>query len=169
QIELTPDAAEPLPCFEIKNELISLKCVIVNPEVRFQVVAPPPPLSNFPSCLKELTLSGFGYPWEYMSKIASFWNLEVLKLRCYAFRGPKWVTKRRGFLRLEFLLIEDTDLVHWTAEPESFPKLHQLSIKHCYKLQEIPWEFSESLRSIEVVDSTPLGFSRDSCKANARE
>ncbi|KAI3464150.1 hypothetical protein Pfo_020813 [Paulownia fortunei] len=156
RIELAPDAAEPLNCFDYISHLHgleSLTCVIVNP--RSEIDAPPASLSIFPSGLKKLCLSGFGYPWEDMSKIASLPNLKVLKLRCYAFRGPKWETNDNGFLQLESLLIEDTDLVHWTVKYGSFPMLQLLSIKHCYKLEEIPQELSSFIR-IELVECNPL-------------
>ncbi|KAI3449063.1 hypothetical protein Pfo_005728 [Paulownia fortunei] len=159
RIELAPNAAEPLSCFDHISHLHglnSLKCVIVNPQLRPQVVAPPAPLSIFPSFLRKLTMSGFAYPWEDMSKIASLPNLIVLKLLCNAFRGPKWETHDEGFLRLEFLLIEDIDMVHWRGGGRSFRGLQRLSIKHCYKLEEIPREFGKSLRSLEVVDCNPL-------------
>ncbi|KAL2242358.1 UNVERIFIED_CONTAM: hypothetical protein Sindi_0353800 [Sesamum indicum] len=45
-----------------------------------------------------------------MTAIAELPNLEVLKLQCYAFRGPKWETYERDFSQLEFLLLEETDL-----------------------------------------------------------
>ncbi|KAI3464105.1 hypothetical protein Pfo_020768 [Paulownia fortunei] len=161
RIELAPDAAEPLCCFDHISHLhglITLKCVIVNPKLRSEVVAQPAPRSRFPSSLKKLTLSGFGYPWKDMSMIASLPNLRVLKLRCYAFRGPEWETydTDKGFTKLEFLLIEDTDLVHWTVRRGSFPSLNCLSIKHCYKLEHIPRILLSSLVRIEVVDCNPL-------------
>ncbi|KAK6140889.1 hypothetical protein DH2020_025351 [Rehmannia glutinosa] len=107
------------------------------------------------SCTK-LSLSGLGYQWEDMKVIASLPNLRVLKLRCYAFQGPKWDTHEMGFPLLEFLLIEDTDLVNWTVERGSFSKLQCLNLKHCYKLQEIPRKFRGSLTSIEIFDCNPL-------------
>ncbi|KAI3464145.1 hypothetical protein Pfo_020808 [Paulownia fortunei] len=158
QIEMLPDAAEPLCCFDHishLNKLESFKCVIVNPIFRTEVVAPPPSLSIFPSGLKKLSLSGFGYPWKEMSKIASLPNLEVLKLRCYAFQGPKWETRDREFNRLKFFLIEDTDLVDWRASFGSFLNIQCLSIKHCYKLEDIPIMF-RARATIEVVDCNPL-------------
>ncbi|EYU24401.1 hypothetical protein MIMGU_mgv1a025653mg, partial [Erythranthe guttata] len=113
QIELPPNAVEPLvsSCFDHishLNKLESLKCVIVNP-----IFKNPPLLSVFPLGLKKL----------------------ILKLRCYAFRGPEWEVEDNRFLRLELLLIEDSDLVQWTAARRSFPFLNCLSVKHCYKLK----------------------------------
>ncbi|XP_012852930.1 PREDICTED: putative late blight resistance protein homolog R1A-10 [Erythranthe guttata] len=156
RIEISPDVTtyqEPLSCFDHIShleKLESLKCVIVNP-----ILKNPPPLSIFPSGLKKLSLSGLGYPWEEMSKIDLLPNLEVLKLRCCAFRGPRWEVETKRFLRLEFILIEDSDLVHWTAGRGSFPFLDCLSIKHCYKLQEIPRRLGFELGKIQVVDCSP--------------
>ncbi|KAI3464223.1 hypothetical protein Pfo_020886 [Paulownia fortunei] len=153
-------AAEPLSCFDHishLHELESLKCVIVNPELKSEVVAPPIPLSIFPSGLKKLSLSGFGYPWEEMSKIASLPNLKVLKLRCYAFRGPEWRICEGEFSRLNILLLEDTDLVHWRADDGCFHWLERLIIRHCYKLKEIPFQIESNrmLNMIELVDCNP--------------
>ncbi|KAI3464151.1 hypothetical protein Pfo_020814 [Paulownia fortunei] len=138
QIELAPDAAEPLSCFD-------------------HVVAPPAPLSIFPSGLQKLSLSGFGYPWKYMRMISALPNLEVLKLRCYAFRGPEWETYEGEFPQLKFLLLEDTDLVHWRADDGCFPSLQILIIRHCYKLKEIPLQIGSipTLNMIELFDGNP--------------
>ncbi|KAL7153494.1 hypothetical protein ABFS83_04G172700 [Erythranthe nasuta] len=116
------------------RELRSLKCVVANP----------------------LTMSGFGYSWEQMKTIGLLPNLEVLKLRCYAFRGVKWETCKDGFAKLKFLSIEDTDLVQWTVEHGSLPLLQFLSIQHCYKLKEIPQVILSTLRKIELVDCSSL-------------
>ncbi|KAK6153297.1 hypothetical protein DH2020_012936 [Rehmannia glutinosa] len=159
QIELAPDVDEALSCFDHISYLYaleSLKCVVVNPEIRHEVVAPPAPLSIFPSLLKKLSLSGFGYLWEDTHIFASLPSLEELKLRCYAFRGQKWETEDVGFLGLKVLTIEDTDLVHWTVGRGSFRSLRCLSLKHCYKLEQIPREFCYFLSEIELVDCNPL-------------
>lgn len=72
-----------------------------------------------PHGLKKLHLSGMGFPWEYMvDAIASLPSLEVLKLRCYAFRGLKCEIHERSFLKLEYLAIEDSDLVAWNQHLE---------------------------------------------------
>ncbi|XP_012829191.1 PREDICTED: putative late blight resistance protein homolog R1A-10 [Erythranthe guttata] len=160
RIEFAPDASESSNCFDHVshlNELKSLKCVVVNPVFDTKVVAPPK-FSIFPERLKKLSLSGFGYPWEDMNKIALLPNLEVLKLQCHAFRGSIWEMHGSALFReLRYLLIEDTDLVHWTAEDGSFPWLKRLSIKHCYKLERIPRRLITYgfLELIEVVDCNP--------------
>ncbi|KAK6153296.1 hypothetical protein DH2020_012935 [Rehmannia glutinosa] len=158
RIELSVDAVERFCCFDHishLDKLKSLKCVVVNPEFKSKFIAPLASSSLFPKSLKKLSLSGLGCPWEDMKLIDSLPNLEVLKLRCYAFRGPIWKIQYKGFPSLEFLLIEDTDLVHWTIKLGSFSKLQCLRLKQCYKLQEIQW-MCRPLRSIEIVDCNPL-------------
>ncbi|KAI3464106.1 hypothetical protein Pfo_020769 [Paulownia fortunei] len=148
QIELAPDAAEPLSCFDHichLHGLESLKCVIVNPELRSEIVAPHVPLSIFPLGLKKLSLSGFRYPWEDLRVIASLPNLQA--------QSGKHMT---GFLQLKFLLLEDTDLVQWRAGYGCFPLLQRLIIRHCYKLKGIPMQIGrETLKIIELVDVNP--------------
>ncbi|KAL0385167.1 UNVERIFIED_CONTAM: hypothetical protein Sradi_2911000 [Sesamum radiatum] len=141
QEELAPDAVEHLCCFnQVSNSyrLESLKCVIVNPTSHQVVPSLLPGGSIFPSGLKKLTLSGLSLAWENMGIIACIWNLEVLKLRCYAFRGPVWQTCQRGFKNLRVLLIEDMDLEYWKGSSRPFlPDLQRLTVSHCYKLKEI--------------------------------
>ncbi|KAL0364528.1 UNVERIFIED_CONTAM: putative late blight resistance proteinR1C-3 [Sesamum angustifolium] len=158
RIETGPDDFEPLYCFDnlvYLRQLQSLKCSVMNPSL--QRVVPASLVPIFPPSLKKLTLSGLGYPWGYMSDIAELRNLEVLKLRCYAFRGRAWETFEGEFFRLKFLLIEDTDLEHWYVDYESFPSLERLILQHCYKLKEIPSEIGElpNLEEMELVDCHP--------------
>lgn len=161
KIELQPDGAETLSCFEhieLLSELESLKCVVVNPRLKAQVVAPPHHLTNLPLHLKKLSLNGLGYSWEHMSVIGSLPNLQVLKLQCCAFQGLGWETKAVEFPRLEFLLLENVDLVHWTTDSnEWLPCLQRLIVRHCYKLAKIPLQMGEIqvLKTIEVVDCSP--------------
>ncbi|XP_057786908.1 putative late blight resistance protein homolog R1B-17 [Salvia miltiorrhiza] len=146
------------------KELRSLKCVIVSPEI---VPSPLAPLPNFPSTLRKLSLSGLGYPWEEMSKMALLLSLTVLKLQNYAFQGVKWEAREK-FWSLQSLVIEDSDLVEWKVGSESMKSLKRLSLKHCYNLENIEWEYGrspdrihwackDSLRKIEMVDCNPLG------------
>ncbi|KAL0385158.1 UNVERIFIED_CONTAM: putative late blight resistance proteinR1B-12 [Sesamum radiatum] len=161
QIELALDVDEPLCCFDhlvSLHRLESLKCVIVNPNSRLQVLVPTPPVSIFPMSLRKLTLTGLGLPWEYMSTIVELSYLEVLKLQCYAFRGAVWkADDEHSFRKLKFLLIEDTDMEVWDASDVDFPSLEHLIIRHCYKLKEIPEKFGDigPLQMIELVDCSP--------------
>lgn len=141
--------------------LESLKCVIANPES----VVPLGVVPKFPITLSKLSLSGLGYPWEEMNKIASLFALRVLKLRNYAFRGPKWEVKEESsFSSLASLLIEDSNLEELAIESRCLKHLRSLRIKHCYKLQKFRWESDRlntitscSLKKIEVIDCNPLG------------
>lgn len=162
RIELPPNAEVPFSCLDhisLLPELRSLKCVIVNPIGVPRVVTSRAPLSIFSASLKKLTLSGFGYPWEEMKLIAALPKLLSLKLLCDAFRGPTWETLDGGFPNLGFLLIEDIDVAHWTVGSRSFPVLQFLSLKHCYKLKEIPETLGKSLVKIEVVDCSRVAVS----------
>ncbi|XP_020547261.1 putative late blight resistance protein homolog R1A-10 isoform X2 [Sesamum indicum] len=157
QMELAPDVDEPLCCFELLaslHKLESLKWSVVNPNLQLLVPAASVPI--FPPGLKKLTLSGLGFPWEYMSTIARLENLEVLKLQCYAFQGQVWNTKLSIFSKLRFLLIEDTDLEDWYVK-SWFPSLERLILRHCYKLKEISKEIGDivCLEMIELDDCNP--------------
>ncbi|XP_057767415.1 putative late blight resistance protein homolog R1A-10 [Salvia miltiorrhiza] len=159
QIELEPDAdaADPFSCFDHISHLYSLnslKCVVVNPELSYEIPTPSP-LPSFPKRLKKLSLSGCGYPWECLREIALMPNLEVLKLRCYAFQGPEWEVRRGEFLKLKFLLLEDSDLVRWRAEDPCFPCLDRVILRHCYGLEEVPWRRLTSVQEVELVDCYP--------------
>ncbi|EYU17730.1 hypothetical protein MIMGU_mgv1a001240mg [Erythranthe guttata] len=134
-----------------------LECDVVNPILNTEVVTPIAPLSNFPSSLTMLGLTGLGYPWEEMRKISSLPNLRHLVLKCYAFRGPKWEVRDNEFPKLLNLQIEDTDLEQWTFQnDECIPAIKLLRIVHCYKLKEIPLTFGTSLQIINVVDCSPM-------------
>ncbi|KAL8503866.1 hypothetical protein ACS0TY_022548 [Phlomoides rotata] len=158
KIELAPNAVDPMCCFDHISHLTkleSLKCVIVNPEFKHGVVSPVSSFPCFSFSLEKLSLSGMGYPWEEMSKIASLPNLKVLKLRFNAFRGPEWELEENGFPNLLVLLIEDIDLVKLKWAHGSFKSLKVLRIKHCYKLKELHFRSLPKIVEIEVVDCSP--------------
>lgn len=91
----------------------------------------------FPPTLKDLTLSDCRIPWEDMSVVGSLQNLEVLKLRDYAFVGSEWEPVDGEFCQLKILLIDETDLMHWRADSTHFPSLQKHIVFHCWKLEEI--------------------------------
>lgn len=138
------------------DKLESLKCVVVNPELGPDFIPLPAPCSMFPLSLKKLCLSGLGYPWEYMSIIGNLPNLKVLKLQCHAFQGPLWKIGCTELPKLKFLLIEDTDLVHWDIIFPSVYFLQHISIKHCYNLEQLPSSLIDNVQVLEVIDSHPL-------------
>ncbi|XP_047940586.1 putative late blight resistance protein homolog R1B-14 [Salvia hispanica] len=160
QVELAPDdnsdSLNYLDHIYHLSKLESLKCVVVNPDLGLEDVAPLIPSSMLPSSLKRWSLSGVGYPWEYMKVIGKLPNLQVLKLRCYAFLGPTWEIGWHEFRQLKFLSIEDVDLVSWDIKMLGIPKLEFLSFKHCYNLEELPSFLFACVRKIEVVESHPL-------------
>ncbi|KAL0344284.1 UNVERIFIED_CONTAM: Disease resistance protein RPP13 [Sesamum angustifolium] len=108
----------------------------------------------FPPSLKKLSLSGWHRAWEDMGIVGSLPNLEVLKLRDYAFRGYKWETNEEEFRCLKFLLIDKSDLQHWITENSHFPNLKCLVLYRCWCLKEIPDGFGEipTLELIKVDD-----------------
>ncbi|KAL2515337.1 Disease resistance RPP8-like protein 3 [Forsythia ovata] len=107
---------------------------------------------KFPESLKKLTLIDSKIPWEDITIIGSLPNLQVLKLKRNAFRGPEWEPNEGEFLQLKFLLLENVYLEYWRADSIHFPKLERLFIKNCIDLEEIPSGIGEitTLQSIEV-------------------
>ncbi|KAG8366409.1 hypothetical protein BUALT_Bualt17G0076700 [Buddleja alternifolia] len=154
------DAGEPFHPFDhlyVLHNLESLKCVVVNPTFESQVIYLPNSVSFFPNWLKKLTLSGCGFPWEDMRKIAQLQYVEVLKLRTHAFRGRMWTTENEGLRNIQYLLLEDLDLVQWRAKDKAFKKLKHVCIRHCYNLEVLPSRFAwtEDLALIELFDCKP--------------
>ncbi|XP_047975744.1 putative late blight resistance protein homolog R1A-4 isoform X1 [Salvia hispanica] len=133
-----------------------LNYYVVNSKMKYESMVP---LSMFPPSLTMLYLCGLGCPWKHMNDIGSLLpNLKALELEHYAFQGPEWDIESKSFLRLERLVIEDTDLVLWRAQHGSLPRLHLLSIRHCYKLQQLDWMRDHTMRrtAIELVECNPL-------------
>ncbi|KAL2515331.1 Disease resistance protein RPP8 [Forsythia ovata] len=141
------------------DKLEALKCILYWKSPSF--------LKNvtFPTLLKKLTLvSGF-IPWEDITIVGSLPNLQVLKLKRFAFLGPEWEPNEGEFLELKFLLLELSNLKYWRADSIHFPKLERLFIKDCRDLEEIPSGIGEitTLQSIEVYNS------KDSLETSAKE
>ncbi|KAL2514843.1 putative late blight resistance protein-like protein R1A-4 [Forsythia ovata] len=110
----------------------------------------------FPPSLKKLTLSGCVLPWKHMTIVGSLPNLEVLKLKDNAFKGPVWELNEGEFCQLKFLFLIDTDLEHLKADETHFLSLQWLTFSHCSQLAEIPCEIVEipTLQVIEVYGSS---------------
>ncbi|XP_042011885.1 putative late blight resistance protein homolog R1A-10 isoform X2 [Salvia splendens] len=168
QIELTPydDHNNLLSCFDCISSLESLKTLklsITNPVVNHgNVFLVTRESLKFPQGLKKLHMSGMGFPWEYMDVIGSLPILRVLKLRSYAFQGSHWEAQDGSFRSLQFLLIEESDLVQWKPGYGSFSRLKYLSMKHCYKLKKIHGSpfLNQHGRTIEIEleDCNPLAL-----------
>ncbi|XP_042017053.1 putative late blight resistance protein homolog R1A-3 isoform X2 [Salvia splendens] len=139
---------------ELQN-LSVLQIDVLNPDMKWEAMVP---LSMFPSSLLTLTLTGLGYPWQYMNEIGSMLpNLSILVIQEYAFRGPKWDLESSCFLKL---VIEDTDLVELRAQKGRRPWIKLLSLRYCYKLKHLDWlsSYSRETPVIEIVDCNPLVY-----------
>ncbi|XP_042039826.1 putative late blight resistance protein homolog R1A-3 [Salvia splendens] len=137
--------------FTYLHKLESLKCVITNPGL---VSRAPSYHIILPFSLRKITLSGCKFMWEKHMSISQLPFLQVLKLRCGAFCGPKWELCEGGFMHLKLLLLEDLDIEHLIADSDHLPVLQRLIIRSCYKLHEIPIGIGDipSLQLIEVDD-----------------
>ncbi|XP_057802139.1 probable disease resistance RPP8-like protein 2 [Salvia miltiorrhiza] len=111
-----------------------------------------PRYDRFPSGLTSLTLCATSLSWDHISTLGSLKKIEVLKLKSRAFTGDIWKVEDGGFPTLQFLHIEETDLVFWKASSRNFPKLRSLVLKNCDKLREIPIELADipSLQMLEL-------------------
>ncbi|XP_027111907.1 putative late blight resistance protein homolog R1A-3 [Coffea arabica] len=108
---------------------------------------------SLPYKLKKLTLSWSYLPWGDMASFANLGHLTVLKLKNFAFQGPRWELNEGAFGCLKSLLIESTDLVHWEAtSTDHFPCLEHLLLRSCKSLEEIPYGIGElpTLSLLEV-------------------
>ncbi|CAL5430485.1 unnamed protein product [Camellia sinensis] len=110
-----------------------------------------PQLYKFPPNLKELTLADTLLDWEHMSTLGLLPKLEVLKLKDNAFQGNRWKAIDGGFRLLRFLQIGKTDLVHWEASGQHFPRLQQLILKYCESLEAVPSGLGD-VSSLRIID-----------------
>ncbi|XP_042011663.1 putative late blight resistance protein homolog R1A-10 [Salvia splendens] len=137
---------------ELRN-LVTLSYTVLNPDMKHGFMVP---LSMFPSSLTRLELSGLGCPWKHTNDIGRLLpNLKILKLQQYAFQGQEWDIELGCFFKLETLIIGDTDLVRWRPQHGSLPRLELLSMRHCYKLQQLDWTRDASMvitPTIELID-----------------
>ncbi|KAK4482055.1 hypothetical protein RD792_011599 [Penstemon davidsonii] len=111
---------------------------------------------NFPSTIKNLSLSDVGLPWVEMSIIGRLPNLHVLKLSHHAFVGEEWETRDGEFQELRVLELCNNDIIkQWITCSEHFPQLQCLLVSRCINLKEIPSEIGDipTLQKIRVYDS----------------
>ncbi|KAL0385237.1 UNVERIFIED_CONTAM: putative late blight resistance proteinR1A-10 [Sesamum radiatum] len=143
------------------HQLETLKCLFTASDFTTE----PPSLITlaFPPSLKKLTLVGCKIPWEKMTVVGLLPNLEVLKLKEYAFEGSLWEPKEGEFTKLKFLLIELNSLEHWKANREHFPQLQHLCLSYCFNLEAIPSEIGE----IETLETFELCECLDSAVESA--
>lgn len=136
------------------NDLETLKCNFLYRPRMHRL----PEQNVFPSNLKKFTLSGSYLPWEDMKILGMLPNLEVLKLRSFAFDGDKWSPVEGGFLRLKLLVIENSDPDNWDADESHFPRLQRLVLKECTRLREIPEGIGE-IRTMQLIEIHDCSFS----------
>ncbi|KAL3534413.1 hypothetical protein ACH5RR_002874 [Cinchona calisaya] len=105
-----------------------------------------------PLNLKELTLSNFFLPWEYISSVGRLQNLEVLKLLSRSFQGQTWDMKEGEFSKLKYMKLDTLNIEKWIACDDPLPSLQQLIICNCKDLEEVPYVFVEipTLQMIQV-------------------
>ncbi|KAL3510639.1 hypothetical protein ACH5RR_030040 [Cinchona calisaya] len=144
------------------HQLQELKCSFYRQSTKARKING---LDAFPSNLRKLTLSWSYIPWESMIIIARLPNLEVLKLKNYAFQGPEWEPFGEGFHQLKHLLIENNDLVHWKATSSNFPRLQHLALRSCKLLEEIPFGVGE----IPTLLLIKLHYCSKSAEISAKE
>ncbi|KAG8378739.1 hypothetical protein BUALT_Bualt07G0016500 [Buddleja alternifolia] len=150
------------------NQLEVLKCSVRSFPTHEAFLLPDygfPPNLAFPIGLKELTLRGCKIPWKDMTMVGSLPNLERLKLRDYAFIGPEWEPTEGEFGRLNFLLIDGSDLVHWRGDSTHFPVLRHLIVENCWKLESIPSDIGE-ISTLQIID---LDMSSPSAVTSAKQ
>ncbi|MCD9560517.1 hypothetical protein HAX54_019213 [Datura stramonium] len=78
-----------------------------------------PHVFSFPLRLRELTLSKFHLPWNQISTIAEFPNLEILKLLLRAFEGDEWEVKDSEFPELKYLELDDLNIAQWSVSDDA--------------------------------------------------
>nr|GMD48943.1 putative late blight resistance protein homolog R1B-17 [Ipomoea batatas] len=108
--------------------------------------------TSFPSKLKKLTLCSTYLLWEKMGVIGNLSNLEVLKLKDFAFCGPKWEPRVGEFKRLKVLLIARSDLEQWETDLHHFPILERLILSCTSSL------VGSTKKWLEGMTNCPLRF-----------
>ncbi|XP_027096186.1 putative late blight resistance protein homolog R1B-16 [Coffea arabica] len=79
-------------------------------------------------------------------------NLEVLKLVSIVFEDTTWEMSDDEFPELKFLKLDNLNIAEWIASEDHMPKLEQLVLQKCEKLNDVPIDFVEisTLQMIEV-------------------
>ncbi|XP_057773794.1 putative late blight resistance protein homolog R1A-10 [Salvia miltiorrhiza] len=135
------------------------------------------PRLKFPSTLRKLTLITCLINPGVLRILCALPNLEVLKIRNCAFKSKdtneeceeadeEWeAVEGDEFSSLQFLLLEQLNLVRWRADETNFPILRHLMIRNCWELEEIPGRIGEipTLQLIELEDCN------DSTMASAKQ
>ncbi|KAJ9549683.1 hypothetical protein OSB04_022226 [Centaurea solstitialis] len=91
-------------------------------------------------------------------------NLEILKILCAAFQGPRWDTNDGEFRKLKCLKIQSPELEELNTDSDHFPRLERLIMNDCRRLKEIPMCFGD----IPTMGSIELKRPRRSAAESAR-
>nr|GMD65348.1 putative late blight resistance protein homolog R1B-14 [Ipomoea batatas] len=129
------------------KKLVNLK--LINDGEKLQRL---PQKYEFPENLRKLTLSKTSLQWKELTVLGTLETLEILKLIERAAEGEYWEPTIGGFLYLQVLHIDRTDLRSWNASNKNFPRLRSLVLSHCEQLEMIPLALADisSLQEIEL-------------------
>ncbi|XP_016490753.1 putative late blight resistance protein homolog R1B-23 [Nicotiana tabacum] len=89
--------------------------------------------------LRSLTVRDFYLHPQYLSEIASFQNLQVLKLQSIHFDNEEWEVSDGEFPQLKVLKLQRIKFFkEWIVADDAFPNLEHLALHDCKFLKEIP-------------------------------
>uniref|UniRef100_M1CVN4 Hero resistance protein n=1 Tax=Solanum tuberosum TaxID=4113 RepID=M1CVN4_SOLTU len=141
------------PKFDVLNKLESLIAMYENAEYPDKIRQPNE--YYFPNSLKELRLNGFPLRPDLLSVIAALPELEILEFIYCEFVEDKWDASEDIYQSLKTLSMRMVNHSEWQVDMETFPKLEELRLEHCYKLTEIPSAFidTHTLKSIHLTNT----------------
>ncbi|XP_051133227.1 putative late blight resistance protein homolog R1A-10 [Andrographis paniculata] len=105
----------------------------------------------FPHSLKKLILYQCSIPLDYSDRIGELPNLEILNLSSCLFESQTWEVGKGGFGRLRMLRLHRVDMVTWRADERHYPRLEQLDIRNCFRLEEIPSGIGE-IPTLQIIN-----------------
>ncbi|KAG5608447.1 hypothetical protein H5410_019728 [Solanum commersonii] len=148
-----PTHCDWFPKFDVLNKLESLIAIYENSGYPDKIRQPNE--YYFPNCLKELRLSGFSLRHDLLSAIAALPQLEILEFIDCEFVEDKWDASEDIYQSLKTLSMRMVNHSEWQVDMETFPKLEELRLEHCYKLTEIPSAFMDihTLKSIHLTNN----------------
>ncbi|KAH0681826.1 hypothetical protein KY289_019578 [Solanum tuberosum] len=151
------------PKLDVLNKLESL--IAVYEDVRYfkyhkltDQIRQVPNEYYFPNRLKELRL--YSFPLlrpDLLSAITALPELEILEIIDCKFVEEEWDASKDIYQSLKTLSLLMVNLSEWQVDTETFPKLEELILQHCYKLTEIPCAFMDiqTLKSIHLTNVNP--------------
>ena len=111
---------------------------------------------QFPPNLKILTLSGSQLKKDPMPILGQLPHLEILRLRRDSYLGTRMTCLDSGFPELRKLkLWMLNNLEEWIMKNGSMPRLEELEIRHCVKLNLLGLELLTNLRKVILTNMPP--------------